>query len=208
MMMTMLRRFVGPAALLSLGGCTLFPTPDPPRILDLPPAISSSTPPSAHTLPVSLRLDTPQASEPVSGTHVLIRPQDTELGALPDARWRDTAPVLLRDYLLESLRARSGIKTLVTDTSPAVTDLTLISELSRFEAVQTGDGVEIVIAWHAQVIDNHSRAILCNRDFRTTQRSGGEGADDLARAFGGAAATLANSTRPWLTECLADRADN
>jgi len=187
-------------ASLALTACTVFPTPEAPRVMDLGAIESVQHLETRH--PRSLRVDTPLASEPVSGTRILTRPTPHEFRVYSEARWRDTAPVLVRDHLIDALRQSDGFANVVTDTSPASTDLTLISELSAFQAEQREDGTVVVIELHTEILDNRSRKSLCVRDSRLGVPAGSSDLETVVLAFGKAADRLALETLLWAHECL------
>tara|TARA_B100000519_G_scaffold202933_1_gene223087 strand:+ start:2913 stop:3200 length:288 start_codon:yes stop_codon:yes gene_type:complete len=75
------------------GGCTVFPNPEPPRVMDL--AVVQTAPAAEQRIQASLRVDTPYASEPFNGSLILAKPTPQEFRAYEGTRWRDTAPVVV-----------------------------------------------------------------------------------------------------------------
>lgn len=201
----MMSRVKGIAALLTslaVTACTVFPAPEAPRVMSLGTVeqVERLTP----RRPQSLRVDTPLASEPLNGTRILTSPSPHEIQTYSLARWRDSAPVLIRDHLIDTLRQSEGLTNVVTDTSPASTDLTLISELSAFHAEQRNGKTEVIIELHTEVLDNRSRKSLCVRDRRLSQAADSGELDDVVRSFGAAANRLSKETVIWVYNCLTD----
>ena len=147
-------------------------------------------------------MDTPLASEPVNGTRILTKPTPHEFQMYGNARWRDSAPVLVRDYLIDILRQSQGFANVVTDTSAASTDLTLISELSAFQAEKNEGKTRVVIELHAEVLDNRTRKSLCVRNSRLTEPAASSELDEVVGAFGNTASRLAEETLLWVHRCL------
>lgn len=183
--------------------CTVFPTPEPPRAMDLAPY--ASEPMRETPRPVSLRIDTPLASDPLDSARVLLKPSLYEFQALPAVRWRDSIPVVVRDYLIQSFRFNGGFDNVVTDTSPAFASHTLISELSAFHAENRQDqGVTVVMELHAEIMGNRTRRSLCSKSQRVEQRAESASVDALMEAFSESSQALAEATNRWAYACLAE----
>ena len=184
------------AALAS--GCTVFPNPEPPRVMDLAVTVSA---PKANTIPASLRVDTPYASEPFNGSRILAKPTPMELRAYEGIRWRDTAPVLVRDTLVHSLRESGLFTNVITDTNPAQADLSLVTELSAFHSETPAAGPQVVIELHLQMIHSRSRTSLCTRTLRIVEPASGTSVDQIVEAFGTAGSILATRVIEWAMAC-------
>jgi cholesterol transport system auxiliary component len=183
--------------------CTVFPTPEPPRALDLAPY--ASEPMQEAPRPVSLRIDTPLASDPLDSARVLLKPSLYEFQALPAVRWRDSIPVVVRDYLVQSFRYNGGFDNVVTDTSPAFASHTLISELSAFHAENRhSEGITVVVELHTEVMGNRTRRSLCSKSQRVEQRAESASVDALMEAFSESSRALAETTNRWAYACLAE----
>jgi len=184
---------------LILAGCTVFPVPESPRLMELAPA--SDLPAFGQALPASLRVDTPLASDPLDSTRILIKPSAYEYRALAGARWRESIPVVVRDHLLETFRASLAFENVMTDTSPATSELTLVSELTGFHAENGENGTWVVIRLHLQLLDNRTRQSLCVRDFETTSVAASTALDDLMKTFSAVANDAAGATVKWAYNC-------
>lgn len=191
-----------PTLLLSmmLSGCTVFPVPEPPRFMELMPASRHLT--FDRTLPVSLRVDTPMASDPLDSARILIKPSAYEYQAMAGARWRESIPVVVRDHLIDTLRASGGFANVMTDTSPATADLTLVSEINRFQAQKTQDGAEVTIAFHLELMENRSRQSLCVQDYHQQVPASGTELEPLMEAFSKAANTASTAITSWAHRCM------
>lgn len=187
-------------ASFAMTACTIFPTPEAPRVMDLGSVDSVQGLETRHAR--TLRVDTPLASEPVNGTRILTKPTPHEFQMYGNARWRDSAPVLVRDYLIDILRQSQGFANVVTDTSAASTDLTLLSELSAFQAEKIEGKTRVVIELHAEVLDNRTRKSLCVRNSRLTEPAASSELDEVVGAFGNTARRLAEETSLWVHRCL------
>lgn len=183
----------------ALAGCTIFPNPDPPRVMDL--TLRDLPYHAAETQPHSMRVDTPYASEPFNGTQILAKPNAWEFRIYDGVRWRDAAPIIVRDILIQALRESDGFRGVVSDTSPAETDWTLITELSAFHTESQPNGVHAAIRLHARILDNRSRSTLCAKSFSVSQETGGQAIEQVIKGFSGAGTALSESVSRWAVEC-------
>jgi len=192
------------AVLLMVSGCSIFPASEPPRTLGLAPGVDAITFPQA--LPASLRVNRPLASDPFDTSRILIKPSAYEFRALASARWRDSLPVIVRDQLIASLRASGGFANVVTDTSPANTDHQLVTELYGFHVETTGQNdIRVIIALHADVIDNRTRVSRCAKGYRIERTADTTDTDTLMAAFGSATQALNHDIVTWSYQCLKSR---
>jgi cholesterol transport system auxiliary component len=183
-----------------VSGCTVFPNPEPPRVMDM--ALPATTQQAVEESSLTLRVDTPYASEPFNSTRILAKPTPWEFRAYEAVRWRDTVPVVLRDTLVEALRSSNAFASVISDTNPANAELTLISELTAFHAENPeSSSPQIVIALHMQLIHNRSRASLCSNNFRILAPASGTGIEQIVEAFGAAGSDLASSVIQWTRAC-------
>ncbi|WP_417517983.1 ABC-type transport auxiliary lipoprotein family protein [Marinobacter sp.] len=179
--------------------CTIFPSPEAPRVMDF--TVPKSLQKSEISRPQSLRIDTPFASEPFNSTRILTKPEPWEFLVYGGVRWRDTAPVMLRDMLAGAFRANASFRDVAMDTGPGNTDLTLASEITAFHSVSYGDSTRVTIAVYAQLIDNRSRAIVCSDSFIVSTPAKDKSIDSVVQAFGSAGERLAEQVIDWASAC-------
>ena len=193
-------------AAVTLTACTVFPTPEPPRVMDL--ALNTDQTTFAPARQASLRVDTPLASDPLDGSRLLYKPSPYEYQALPGVRWRDSIPVVLRDHLTKGYRHSGAFTNVITDTSPASSSHTVISELTAFHAENRSEGIAVVIELHIEVMSNRSRLSLCADNHKVESMADSVAVDDLMAAFSAGAHILSERTTRWAFECLADTGRN
>lgn len=198
------RLVVTMAAIAIIGmttGCTVFPDHEPPRVMDIPtPKLSG--PDGKSTLDKTLRIDTPQATEPFDSSRILNKPTPDEYQIYGGVRWRDTAPVLLRELLIDALRQDGRFQGVVNETSPIGSDVTLISDLYGFHSESGENGVQVSVYLYAQLMDNRSRATLCTENFRIKTDATDGNIDQVVAAFGQGSAELSQQLLGWLSKCL------
>lgn len=200
-MIRYLKNFV-PATLCALvmTGCTIFPVPETPRVMDFAPTPLTLSR-AGDQQPYSLRVDTPVASEPVNSTRILAKPEATEFRIYGGARWRDAAPVIMRDAMTAALRKSQGFERVITDISPAEADLTLVTELLVFQSQPGATQSDVVIRLYSEIMKNRSRETACSRVFDIKTSAASNSLEDVIIAFDGAGQRLMSELVLWASAC-------
>lgn len=187
--------------IIPLGACTVFPEQPAHQLFQLPtPKASTIT--SAASIDTILRVPTPLAVAPTDSARILVKPGEHEIRAYEGARWSNRAPVLVGNYLVESFRRDGRVATVVTDTSPARSSLTLAGDLTRFEA-EYDNGIPVIqVQLNLQLIDERSRETLASKRFSISHPAAGETVEEVVQAFGRASEQLAQSVVGWTVEQL------
>ena len=185
---------------LALSGCTIFPASEPPRVMDFTPTVTDLARADKQQ-PYSLRVDTPMASEPVYSSRILAKPESTEIRIYGGVRWRDTAPIIMRDMLTAALRSNQGFKRVITDVSPAESDLTLLTELLRFHSQPDNGQTKVIITLYSEILENRSRKTACARTFDVTSIAASANIEDVIKAFNNAGKRLAEELTHWASTC-------
>ncbi|HCP21973.1 MAG TPA: ABC transporter, partial [Marinobacter hydrocarbonoclasticus] len=89
------------------------------------------------------------------------------------------------------------------DTSPATSQLTLVSELTGFHAENGETGTRVVIRLHQQLMDNRTRRSLCVRSYETRANAQSTALGELMEAFSNASAHSSVTTVTWAHQCMA-----
>lgn len=199
----MIRQLLNSVLLLSaftISGCTVFPLPEPPRIMDLAtdgdPTVLSKT----HN--ASLRVETPLASAPFDGSRILIKPTPYEFQVIREARWRDTAPVMIRDHVINHVRTSQAFRNAIVDTSPANAELTLVSELTAFHVMHQNSELQVLIQLHTELVQNNQRESICVRNWSITEPVNDSGHESIVQGFSNAANRLGHDLTRWMTGCM------
>lgn len=156
---------------------------------------------ASETQPHSLRVATPYATEPFGSTRILAKPNAWEFRIYEGARWRDTAPIMVRDMLVQALRISMGFRDVISDTSPADADWSLITELTAFHTERQSNSVDAVITLHARILNNRSRHTLCAKAFSVDQPLAGTTIEQVVEGFNTAGKKLSESISRWAAEC-------
>ncbi|MDT8878727.1 ABC-type transport auxiliary lipoprotein family protein [Halomonas saccharevitans] len=190
------------AALLAglLAGCSVIPKSEPVRLFTLP---APTLPASNETIrELTLRVDTPGASAPLDGRRLLIMPTPGEFQAYGGARWRDDAPRLLRDHLIEALRRDGRLAAVIDDTGRARSEAALTSHLGAFHVRYREGTPEVVVRLDVQLLDDRSREVRASRRVEAVVTSNDESLDAVVAAFGRAADQLAVEVVDWTLSTL------
>lgn len=201
-MISYLRLLAVLLATASLAACTVFPLPEPPRMMDLAADGSPLKLPKAHDS--AIRVETPLASSPFDSSQILVKPTPYEFQSVGQVRWRDTIPVMIRDNLIQHLRNSQGFRNVIVSTSPADARFTLVSELTAFHASAQRDDINIVIQLHAEVMSYQRREGFCAQNWTITEPVTTAQADNLVAGFSAAANRLNNELTNWLHDCLTE----
>lgn len=183
----------------TMTACTVFPTPEAPRVMDFP--VPAGIQKSENKRTASLRVETPFASEPFNSTRILAKPEPWEFRMYGGVRWRDTTPIILRDMLAGAFRANAGFANVATDAGPSSTNLSLATEITAFHTTTRGDSTRATVAIYGQLIDNRSRVTLCSDSFIVSTPASDKGIDSVIQAFGAAGERLANDVIEWTADC-------
>ncbi len=199
-MKTRLTRLAALLTAIFASGCTVLPRPEPPRVMDLATSRSQAT--VEAPLPSRLRINTPLASDPIDSSAILLKPTPYEFQAYPKARWRDSAPVVIRDHLAGHIRNSRGFRNVVIDTSAANTEHSLLTELSAFQVEQHGNTYQVVLNLHAEITNDQSGNSLCIRSWSIQEVAAGSELELAVEAFSRASNTLGGELTHWAWSCV------
>ena len=187
-----------PAVLLSLlvVGCTLLPERTARQTFELPAANAAK--PSQQTLPQTLRILTPHTEAPLNGTHILVNPEGHTVQSYGGARWIKATPVLLRDAWIDALRKRQSFQAVVNETSDATSDLSLASDLNRFQLQYPGRRAVVAIQADVQLLESESGQVLATRRFDVAESVSDQPVEALIDGFGSASERLSRELMQWL----------
>ena len=199
------RAALGAATLALLAACSVLPKATPQDVYLLPAAASAS-PAAASPLPWSLRVLRPSASPMLSGSRILVLPQDNQVNYYQGASWHEPAPALLRHRLLDALRADGRIAQLSDDDRLLQADFELDSELRAFQSEYPADHAgppEAVIRLDVRLVRIGSQRIIASRRFEVRRPATATAVGAVVLAFGLAADELATELGRWTIEQMA-----
>jgi len=200
MILSRLPRLAALAMLASLSSCALVSSPDPIDVYLLPGTLASparSGQPPAAPLDLSLRVTTPQASQILGGPRIAVVPQGDRISSYKGARWSDSAPMLLRNRLIEAFQDDGRIASVSSDDVKVHADMELFSDLRAFQAEYLEGAPVVVIRLDLRLVHNASQRIVASQRLEVRQPSRGEGVEQIVQAFGAASDRLSSEVVNW-----------
>jgi len=189
---------------LWLSACTVFPEAESLTIYQLPaPSLETS---SAARLPLSLRIGTPQAGSVLSSPRMVVNPRGNELQTYKGARWSDPVPALLREHLARAFEQRQVFSAVSTDENSFRADISMSSDLRRFQVIYRDARPVAVIELNARLIDPVSREILASRSFVVQQALPSSQVPGVVEGFKTASDELAMQVIQWTSKTLENTA--
>lgn len=185
----------------ALAACTLIGRRDPLNVYVLPAADMAAS--GLAPLPLTLRLETPQASRALYGARILVMPATHQLSAYQGARWSDNAPTLLRDRLVEAFRQDSRLAAVVDEGDRVGADFDLVSDLRAFQSEYFQDRPQAVIRLDVRLVDSGNQRVRATRRFEVREASADKGVDAVVEAFGRAADELSRQLVDWTLDRIA-----
>lgn len=191
----------------SITGCSVFPKPQVQRTFlfsPLPPLPAVQV--AVETmLPVTLRLATPDASAPLSGSNILVMPAPQEYNAYAGVCWRDQVPTLLHDRLVQRFRQQGRWTAVVDEQSRVRSDILLTSYLTAFESRYTQGNSVVVIGLNVQLINEARQEVLAERQFEIQQPSSDQRIEAIVETFGRATDELIHELIDWTLKHMSEK---
>lgn len=186
----------------TLSGCSVLPerTAKQTFMLSAPYLQAIDQP----ALPLTIRVLTPAAGSPQDGTRILVNPEGQAIQAYGGARWSKPIPALVRDHWVEGIRQSGSFKAVIGETSQATSDLSLSSDLTRFQVQYPQDQAQVVIRMDAQLLESRSRRVIAARSFSVEQPVADQPVENLVAGFGEASQTITEQLATWLTRVSRD----
>lgn len=186
------------AATLLLASCTLLQPAQ--RVSVYAPALlpvqRESAPPPARSW--RLALEEPQAIAPFDGTRMVVAPVAGELQFYKGARWRDTAPRLLQDLLLQAFDRAAPQLNAVRAAGAGRADFVLRSDLRALTAEYRGAAVPTVdVQLAVQLLRRADGNVVATRRFSVETACAGTQLVPVFAAFQDALNRLARDVVDW-----------
>lgn len=186
--------------LSTLAGCSVLPEAEALRVFLLPSTTSPQAEAAGPQLEKALRITTPQASRVLASERIAVIPQGNQISAYQGARWSDTAPVLLRDRLIEAFQQDGRLAEVSSEDANLPADMVLYSDLRAFQSEYRDGQPHAVIRLDARLVDRQTRQTLATRRFEVSQASTGTPVDLVVEAFGKAGDALSGDVLKWTLE--------
>lgn len=149
---------------------------------------------------VELVVEEPAASGVLAVERIMIRPAPLQAQYLPGVRWADTAPVMLQTLLLRSLTETGGFASVGRRPVGSLSDYTLLSELTDFQAETAADGdtATIRVRLIVRLVRESDARVIATRTFAVTDTAPGVTPEAILPAFDRATSRLLSETVTWV----------
>ncbi|GAP65656.1 putative lipoprotein [Mizugakiibacter sediminis] len=192
----MKRLLPGLFAFAALSACSVLPPRESPDIYLLPQAAASAQA-AAAPQPWQLRVDTPQADRLLDGSRIAVVPQPGRITVYKGARWAAPAPRLLRDRLIDALRAGGRLAGVSSDGEGLYTEYRLDSQLRAFQSEYRDGRPVAVVRLDAILVDVARNRGVATRSFLAEQPADGTAVPQVVAAFGRACDAIAAQVSAW-----------
>ena len=188
------------ASLSLLSACSILPKPEQVDMYRLPAAQVPVA--ASHSAPVtwSLRLDKPMASGALNNQNIAVVPEGNLISNYKGARWSDTAPVLLRNRLLDAFLQDGRIQGLSTDDSNLQSDYELGGELLAFQTHYNGKSPQVLIQYNARLVRSSDQRVIASKRFEARQPLSNPMVPSVVAGFAQASDTLMPQVVQWVMQ--------
>ena len=191
-------------AAVLLGGCLPNGKRDAPRLFDLQPPAPAAV---ADTRPEQLVIAEPRAGQMLETARIAVRPTANELRYYAGASWRDRAPTLLHDAILEAFEDARAFHAIGRAGGGLGGELQLIIELRQFESVYVDGRPQAVIELQVTLLDGGSGRALGATRIRQAETASGTAIDEVVPAFEAATARALQELVGWTHRIAGEAAD-
>ena len=188
-------------ACAAMPACSLLPAPSPVDVYPLPSTLPGQ-PAALPALALSLRVTRPAASALLAGQRLLVQPDGERISYYKGAQWSEPVPVLLRNRLLDALRADGRIATLSSDERILQADFELDGELRAFQSVYRDGRPEVQLRLDLRLVRTASQRIVASRRLELAQAVSSNALPQVVQAFGAASDRLAREAAGWTVQQL------
>lgn len=201
------------ATALMLSACSVLPEKKPVTVYQLPlPPISAQAgfarpdkvpEPSTAERRV-LRVNTPVASPTLNSDRILVSQAPYQVMAYQGVRWNDQVPGIVRNQLVQMLRASNQWQAVTTDATTARANYHLGGELTDFQVYERDGHRQVRIRLDATLTHAQTNRIIAAFPFSVSRTVDGTEFDAVIGAFGDAASQLGNDVARWVARQVND----
>ena len=145
-------------------------------------------------------VEVPAASGAVDTEAILVRPTPSQVQYLPDARWSETAPVMLQSAIVEAFERSGAFRFAGRHPLSASGDIALVSNLIDFHLdiqPETGGGI-VRLTLVARLVREDDAAILASRTFSAAAPAADTATPAVIAAFESASDRLVTELVGWV----------
>lgn len=200
--MTVSTRLLLLLPLLSLGACSLAPTPEPVTTYRLTVETPVIQNPVSSPLNLSLRVNKPNASGYLATARILVIADNNQLSVYKDAQWQETTPLMVRNHLLDSFRQFQLFQFISSDDKQLTAQIELDTDLRAFQTEYRQGQAAVNLTLVARLVNPKQKQILASQTFTQQVTAKSEQLSDVVEAFAQAQNQLSQSVVHWTYQTL------
>ncbi len=181
-MIFLIRTTAGLLCVMALSACSLLSNKNE-TLTVYAPRLAQTTAADGVELPWQLLVQMPVTIGPLDGARIVVMPQPGVVEFYKGARWRDRAPVMVQELLLQSFQDSKRLLGVGAPASGLRGDYALHMDLRDFQAEYRGAVPVVVIRLNAQLLDQRSNRVLAARTFNIEQACRNASVNAVAGAF-------------------------
>ncbi len=185
--MTLIRTALAILVTLSLGGCAAISS-----LTSAATTLEAYELQSATDLPAvqgsvarDLVIETPTSGGALDTDRIMIRPGPFQAQYLPEARWTDSAPVMLQNLMLRAFEDTNALRYVGRRPLGGSGDFALVSELTDFQAEVGPDGTSVTtrLRFTVTLVRESDASVVASRTFQQTAAAASTQTLDIVASF-------------------------
>lgn len=186
-----------------LSACSLAPTAEPLVTYQLAPletAVHQQAP-----LPLSLRINKPNASGYLASNRMLVVNEHNQLSLYKGVQWNEATPLLVRNHLLDSFRQANVLNFVSNDDKRLMANIELDSDLRAFHIEYQQQTAITVVTLVVRLLDANTKKILATQTFNQRLSAPSTELNQVVMIFNQAQNQLAQSVMDWSYRILSQQ---
>ena len=145
-------------------------------------------------------VEEPTASGVINTDRILVRPSSAQVQYLPDARWSEAAPAMIRSALVESFERVGAFRFVGRQPLGLSGDLALVSNLTEFhvDVIPDGDTGTVRMTLVARLVREDDAQIVASRTFSRAVAVPDTSTPTIITAYEAAFRSLLSELTSWV----------
>ncbi|MGB0134554.1 ABC-type transport auxiliary lipoprotein family protein [Dokdonella sp.] len=176
-------RFLLPGLFALLAACSALGGKHTPFAVYAPQLDLPASDAGGNSIQWQLLVDTPRTSAALDTNHIAVMPSAGLIEVYPAARWRDSAPILMRSLIVLAFDNDGRIGGVSAADAGLSGDYVLSMELRGFQVEMAGADAQATIRLTAKLFDHSDNRIVATRTFDATAPAASTEVADAVKAF-------------------------